>query len=256
MMMVATDPKQRFTNRVADYVRYRPDYPRGILDVLREECGLVPESVVADIGSGTGLLTQLFLENGNLVYGIEPNAAMREAGEQYLEKYPHFCSVAGSAEATTLPDASIDLVVAGQAFHWFEPKAARAEFERVLKPNGWLAVIWNERKSGETRFQREYEILLRTFGTDYEKVSAKYPQDRQMEIFFGPGAGGKKSFANEQVFDFDGLRGRLLSSSYSPPHGHPQYEPMLAALKKLFKAHAEDGRVRFEYDTHIYYGRL
>ncbi len=256
MMMLATDPKQRFSNRVADYVRYRPGYPRAVLDVLREECGLVPESVVADIGSGTGLLTQLFLENGNLVYGVEPNAAMREAGEQYLEKYPHFCSVAGSAEATTLPDASADFMVAGQAFHWFEPKAARAEFRRILRPDGWAAVIWNERKKDATPFQREYEIFLRTFGTDYEKVSAKYPQDRQMENFFGSGARGKKSFANEQVFDFDGLRGRLLSSSYSPPQGHPQHEPMLAALKKLFEARAEDGRVRFEYETHTYYGQL
>jgi len=256
MTMLAADPKQRFTNRVADYVRYRPGYPPAVLDVLREECGLVPESVVADIGSGTGLLAQMFLENGNLVYGVEPNAAMREAGEQYLEKYPHFCSVAGSAEATTLPDASADFVVAGQAFHWFEPKAAHAEFRRILRPRGWVAVLWNERVSDETPFQREYEILLRTFGTDYEKVSAKYPQDRPMRSFFGSGAGGKKSFSNEQVFDFDGLRGRLLSSSYSPPQGHPQHEPMLAALKTLFDAHARDGRVRFEYQTHIYYGQL
>jgi len=256
MTMLAADPKQRFTNRVTDYVRYRPGYPPAVLDVLREECGLSPESVVADIGSGTGLLAQMFLENGNLVYGVEPNAAMREAGEQYLEKYPYFCSVAGSAEATTLPDASEDFVVAGQAFHWFEPKAARAEFRRILRPRSWVAVLWNERVSGETPFQREYEILLRTFGTDYEKVSAKYPQDRRMRSFFGSGAGGKRSFANEQVFDFDGLRGRLLSSSYSPPQGHPQHEPMLAALRQLFDEHAENGRVRFEYQTHIYYGQL
>jgi SAM-dependent methyltransferase len=253
---LAADPKERFSNRVEDYVRYRPGYPRAILDLLREECGLAPESIVADIGSGTGLLTQLFLENGNLVYGVEPNAAMRQAGEAFLKNHARFRSVAGSAEATTLPGASVDFVLAGQAFHWFEPKAARAEFVRVLRPRGWVAVIWNERKKDDTAFLREYETFLRTFGTDYEKVSEKYPQDRPMRSFFGSGAGGKKSFANEQVFDCDGLRGRLLSSSYSPAQGHPQHEPMLAALQRLFRAHAQDDRVKFTYVTHVYYGQL
>jgi SAM-dependent methyltransferase len=254
--MLATDSKERFSNRVADYVRYRPRYPRAVLELLREECGFAPESVVADIGSGTGILTQMLLENGNLVYGVEPNAEMRAAGEGLLQKYTRFRSVAGSAEATTLPDASVDFVFVGQAFHWFEPKATRAEFERVLKPRGWVAVIWNERKKDATAFLREYEAFLREFGTDYEKVSEKYRQDRPMRKFFGAGAGGKKSFANEQVFDFDGLRGRLLSSSYSPPKGHPNHEPMLAALEKLFAGHAQDGRVRFEYLTHVYYGQM
>ena len=256
MTMLAMDPKQRFSNRVDDYVRYRPGYPTAILDVLREECDLAPESVVVDVGSGTGLLAQMFLDNGNLVYGVEPNAAMRDAGEQFLEKYPHFCSVAGSAEATTLPDATADFIVAGQAFHWFEQKAARTEFQRVLKPKGWVAVIWNERIKDATPFQREYEKLLQTYGTDYEKVAATYPRDERMVGFFGSGAFGTKSFANEQVFDFEGLRGRLLSSSYAPAKGHPKHEPMLAALKQLFEAHQEGGRIRFDYVTHLYYGQL
>ncbi|HXA75610.1 MAG TPA: class I SAM-dependent methyltransferase [Candidatus Acidoferrales bacterium] len=255
-MMLATDSKQRFSNRVEDYVRYRPGYPRAVLDLLCEECGFAPESVVADIGSGTGILTQMLLENGNVVHGVEPNAEMRAAGENFLQKYARFHSVVGSAENTTLPDASVDFVVVGQAFHWFEPKAARAEFERVLKPRGFVAVIWNERKQDRTAFLREYESFLRVFCADYERISEKYPQDRPMRKFFGAGAGGKKSFANEQVFDFVGLRGRLLSSSYAPPQGHPQHEPMLAALEKLFAAHARDGRVRFEYLTHVYYGQL
>jgi SAM-dependent methyltransferase len=255
-MMLATDSKQRFSNRVEDYVRYRPGYPRAVLDLLGGECGFAPESVVADIGCGTGILTQMLLENGNVVYGVEPNAEMRAAGESLLRKYAGFHSVAGSAEATTLPNASVDFVVVGQAFHWFEPEAARAEFERVLKPRGFVAVIWNERKQNATAFLRDYEAFLRVFGTDYEKVSEKYPRDRPMTKFFGAGAGGKKSFTNEQVFDFDGLRGRLLSSSYAPAAGHPKHEPMLVALEKLFAAHAKDGRVRFEYLTHVYYGQL
>jgi len=256
------DSKQRFSNRVEDYVRHRPGYPREALDVLRDGCGLTAEAVVVDVGSGTGLLAQLFLENGNLVYGVEPNAAMRDAGEQFLEKYPHFCSVAGSAEATTLPDACADFVVAGQAFHWFEPKAARIEFTRVLRParpggqGGCVAVIWNERVSDRTAFQREYAALLREYCDDYAKVAETYPQYARLSDFFGRGAFAEKLLPNAQVFDFDGLRGRLLSSSYAPRAGHPKHEPMLAALREIFDRRAEEGRVRFEYQTHVYYGRL
>ena len=254
--LLAMDPKQRFSERVENYIRYRPGYPGAIVDLLRERCGLTPESVLADVGSGTGLLTQLFLENGNVVYGIEPNAAMRNASEQLLEKYPHFCSVAGSAESTTLGDDTLDFILAGQAFHWFDTKSARLEFERILKSKGWVAVIWNERKTDSSNFLREYELFLRTYGTDYAKVSETYPRERQMTEFFGASGFHHSTFVNEQIFDFEGLRGRLLSSSYSPPPDHPQHEPMLATLKKLFDAHAENGAVRFEYETHVYYGRL
>jgi SAM-dependent methyltransferase len=254
--MLTTDPKQRFSNRVEDYVRYRPGYPVGILDVLRDECGLAPESVVIDVGSGTGLLTQLFLENGNVVYGVEPNAAMREAGEQFLEKYRHFSSVAATAEATTLPDASADFIVAGQAFHWFDAKLVRAEFLRLLKPHGWVAIIWNERKKDATALQRDYEKLLQNHSADYKQVASRYPERGRMEEFFGKEALKHKTFENEQRFDFAGLRGRLLSSSYSPPAGDPKHEPMLAELRRLFDAHQQNGWVRFEYETHIYYGRL
>lgn len=254
--MLASDSKERFSNRVADYVRYRPGYPEGILDVLREKCRLQPESVVADVGSGTGLLAQIFLENGNLVYGVEPNAAMREAGEQLLEKYPHFCSVAGSAEATTLPTASVDFVVAGQAFHWFEPNAARREFERILRPQGWVALIGNRRISDARPFERDYELLLRTYGTDYAAVAATYPNRQRMAEFFGEGKFLQSFTPNQQIFDFEGLRGRLLSSSYSPPEGHPNHAPMLADLKRLFDAHQQDGYVRFDYETSMYFGHL
>ncbi len=255
-MKLAMDSTQRFSNRVEDYVRYRPGYPSEIVDVLRDECGLTPESVVVDVGSGTGLLTQIFLENGNVVYGIEPNAAMREAGEQFLEKYRHFSSVAATAEATTLPDASADFVVAGQAFHWFDAKLTRAEFLRLLKPDGWVAVVWNERRKDATALQRDYETLLQNHSADYTQVASRYPERGGMEEFFGNEALRHKTFENEQLFDFAGLRGRLLSSSYSPPAGDPKHEPMLAELQRLFDTHQEKGCVRFEYETHIYYGRL
>jgi ubiquinone/menaquinone biosynthesis C-methylase UbiE len=253
--MLASNPIQRFSNRAEDYARYRPGYPRAILDALRDECGLAPESVVADIGSGTGQLAELFLAHGNLVYGVEPNAAMREAGERRLQNDPRFRSVAGSAEATTLPDSSVDFVVTGQAFHWFAMKAARAEFRRMLKPGGWVAVIWNERRR-DTPFMGAYESLVRTYGTDYAEVAAMYPEQARMEEFFHLGGFHHQFFPNAQDFDFNGLRGRLLSASYAPAKGHPNHEPMLAELKGLFEAHARDGRVRVEYITRLYYGQM
>ena|SRR5271154_5212791 len=254
--MLTADPKQRFSNRVADYIRYRPGYPHAVLDLLREECGVKPDSVIADIGSGTGLLTQLFLEYGNLVYGVEPNAEMRRAGEEFLKKFPRFRSVAGSAESTTLPDASADLVVAGQAFHWFDPRATRAEFRRILRPQGWVAVIANHRKKDASPFLRAYEAFLRRFGTDYGKVAEKYPSAARMADFFGAGKFREHTAPNRQIFDFDGLSGRLRSSSYAPPPEHPRHEPMLAALRELFDAHSDNGVVSFDYVTYFYYGQL
>lgn len=254
--MNLTDSKERFSTRVADYVRYRPGYPRAILDPLRVECGLTLSSIVADVGAGTGLLAQLFLENGNVVYGIEPNAEMRAAGEEFLRAQRNFRSVAASAEATTLPGASVEIIVAGQAFHWFDPVATRAEFARILRPRGCVAVVWNERRVESSRLLRAYEDLLRKYSTDYAHVSARYPQDERIAEFFAPGEFRQRTFPNEQLFDFEGLRGRLLSSSYSPPKDHPNHEPMLAELRRTFDAHNENGRVRIEYTTHLYYGRL
>jgi len=256
MTPTTPDSKQRFSNRVEDYVRYRPGYPAQILDVLRRDCALTRESAIADIGSGTGLLARMFLANGNRVYGVEPNADMRSAGEDFLREFPSFHSVVGTAEETTLPDASVDFVAAGQAFHWFHPQLARREFLRILKPGGWVAVISNERKKDSTAFLREYETLLRTYGTDYADVEAKYPQSEKMEEFFGKGNFREANFPNEQLFDFAGLRGRLLSSSFTPVKGHPQHEPMIAELRRIFDAYAEDGRVRFDYIARLFYGRL
>lgn len=250
------DSRERFSNRVENYVRYRPGYPAGVLETLRRECGLTPDSIVADVGSGTGILTKLFLENTNAVYGVEPNARMREAGEEYLRPFPKFRSVNGTAESTTLPNAITDFVVAGQAFHWFDAQAARAEFARVLKPGGWVAIIWNDRKKDGTAFLQEYEELLQMYGTDYLQVSEKYPEAKRLQEFFAPGESRERSFVNRQEFDFAGLRGRLLSSSYTPPKGHPNYEPMLGKLRIIFETHARDGRVVFEYETKIHFGHL
>jgi SAM-dependent methyltransferase len=251
-----TNPTGRFSSRVENYVKYRPGYPREVVGLLAEECGLTAGSVVADIGSGPGNLSELFLKNGNRVYGVEPNREMREAGEHLLSAYENFESVGGSAEATTLPDACADFVVAGQAFHWFEPEAARREFARILRPGGWVVVVWNDRRTGGSPFLEAYERLLLTRGTDYKEVSHKYADENVLRPFFGPRGMRLEVFASEQRFDFEGLKGRLLSSSYTPEPGHPNHLPMLEELAALFDAHAVGGRVVFEYETKVFYGRM
>jgi SAM-dependent methyltransferase len=254
--MSFSDAKQRFSNRVEDYVRYRPGYPPEILPLLKTWTNLRADHTVADIGFGTGLLSKLFLEFGNRVLGVEPNAEMRAAGEEFLRDYPKFSSVAGSAEATTLPSESVDFVAAAQAFHWFQMPAARDEFRRILRTEGRVLVIWNERLLDDTAFLREYEALLLRFGTDYSRVSESYPRAEQMLEFYGSNEFTSHSLPNFQQFDFNGLSGRLRSSSYAPPAGHPQHEPMMKELRKLFDLHQKGGVVRMEYRTRVYAGKL
>ena len=168
--MPASNATNRFSARVDNYIRYRPGYPPQVLETLRKECGLTPIDVIADIASGTGIWTRMLVENGNPVYAVEPNLDMREAGERLLAGFPKLSSVDGTAEATTLPDASVDFVTAAQAAHWFDRMRARQEFSRILRPGGWLVLLWNEREVDTTPFLRDYEQLLLTYGTDYQQV--------------------------------------------------------------------------------------
>jgi SAM-dependent methyltransferase len=250
-----TTPTTRFSNRVADYVATRPGYPPGVLDILRD-AGLTPSMTVADIGSGTGLSTQLFLANGNTVFGVEPNRDMREAGEQLLAHYPNFHSVIGTAEATTLPAASVDVVVAGQAFHWFDVPKARIEFHRIVRPDGFVVLMWNTRRLNASPFLTAYEGLLQRFGTDYRDVVHTNMDRATLIAFFGSDNFRSFTLDNFQTFDREGLRGRLRSSSYTPDEGHADYEPMMRELDRIFDAHSQQGAVRFEYDTAVYIGQM
>jgi len=254
--MTFADAKQRFSSRVADYVRCRPGYPAALIGLLGDQCGLKPEHVIADIGSGTGLLSKVFLENGNCVIGVEPNAEMRAAGREFLAAHEKFSTVSGSAEATTLADGSVNFVTAAQAFHWFEPAATEREFRRILTPGGWVVVMWNERRIGETAFGRAYEDVLVRYGTDYAKVKEAYPETRGMEGFFGKDRVRRFELPNFQEFDFAGLAGRLRSSSYAPREGDRKFAPMMSALREIFLANQKGGTVRMEYTTQIYAGRL
>lgn len=253
--MPASNATSRFSDRVENYIRYRPGYPREALDALKRECSLTSSAVIADIASGTGIWTRALLENGNRVYAVEPNVDMREAGERLLAEFANFTSVGGSAESTTLPDASVDFVTAAQAAHWFDRARTRREFVRILKPGGWLVLLWNEREVDTTPFLRDYEQLLLTFGTDYEEVRHERTTDSVNE-FFDPLPYQERVFAMRQEFDYAGLEGRLLSSSYAPGPGRPNHDPMRKELRRIFDVHIERGIVRFDYKTRVYFGKL
>lgn len=251
-----SDPTARFSTRVRNYVRYRPGYPEAVIDLLRDEFGLRAATVVADVGSGTGILTERFIANGNTVYAIEPNLEMRAAAEQLLGRHATFRSVDGRAEATTLEHDSVDLVTAGQAFHWFDREAARREFRRILRPPGRVALLWNERDTTATPFLRAYEELLVRRARDYAEVDHRRMDAGILGAFFGHGGYREAVFPNRQEFDFEGLRGRLLSSSYVPEAGEPGHEEMLASLLDIFERHEAGGRVAFEYHTRVYLGLI
>jgi SAM-dependent methyltransferase len=248
-------PTKRFSERVDNYVKYRPSYPTAVLDCLKAECGLTETAVIADIGSGTGLLCKLFLDNGNRVYGVEPNKEMREAGERLLGNYANFKSVNGTAEATTLPDHSLDFVTAGQAAHWFEPAPAYAEFQRILKPGGVIALVWNTRDLEASPFMREYEAIQLKYGRDdsgWRLLEGGH--ERGPERILGDGA-VYRSFTNQQIVDYEGLEGRTISSSMMPLPGQPTYTHLLLALRELFDRYQEDGRVTIHYLTELFYAK-
>jgi SAM-dependent methyltransferase len=251
----AHDPTTRFASRVENYVKYRPRYPQAIASRLAEVCGLTVSSRVADVGSGTGLLSEVFLDHGNRVVAIEPNREMRDAGSRLLRHRRGFFTVGGRAEALPLVDGCLDFVVAGQAFHWFDRVLARREFARGLRSDGWVVLVWNERETESTPFLMAYEDLLKRYAVDYDRVDHRLIDDGVLADFFGRPP-QYEALDNGQVFDFDGLKGRLLSSSYTPEPDHPNHQPMLDALARIFDEHADHGHVVFKYVTKMYYGHL
>ena len=248
------DPTQRFSARADNYARYRPGYPADVVACLRDECGLTPQWFVADVGSGTGILTRLFLDNGNPVFAVEPNEAMRRAAERELADYAGFVSVNGQAEATTLAAHSVDLVAAGQAFHWFDGPASRVEFGRILRPGGIVALVWNARAYEGDPLMAAYEGVLAAHGLGYHAVNHRSHAGDLTALFTNGHT--FRAFSHARYIDFATLWGGFLSASYAPLPGDARYEPMHDALRAAFDARQRDGQVAFRYDTHLYFGRL
>ncbi len=245
----------RFESKVSDYIRYRPHYPDDILNFLYDQNILKPQQSIADIGCGTGFSAIPFLKKNHPVSGIEPNTPMRKAAEECLKSFPGFSALNATAENTSLPRQSVHHIFAGQAFHWFDREKTKAEFKRILKPGGFVLLSWNDRKYGPP-FLEEYENLLQEFGTDYNLVNHRRVDDAVMDDFFGKGNWQQKIFYNAQIFDFQGLKGRLDSSSYIPAADTKEYLDMITALKNLFDKHQQNGTVNFEYDCRLYYGKF
>lgn len=250
------DATSRFSRTIAHYIRYRPGYPKDVLAFLKRELNLSSASVVADIGSGTGKSSELFLQNSNVVFAVEPNPDMRRAAEQLLHPFPNFKSINGAAEATTLPAQSIDFIVVGTAFHWFEPKATRQEFQRIIKPEGSILLMWNVRNNERSDFMPAYEDFLLNHATDYKLVREVYHSTAEFDDFFGNKHWQRKNFVNSQVFDFEGLLGRYLSCSYAFPENHVHFADAKAALRVIFDEHQENETVTLWYDTALYYGKF
>jgi SAM-dependent methyltransferase len=250
----------RFSDRVDNYVKYRPHYPTEVIDFLKAEKIIFENAVIADIGSGTGISAELFLKNDCKVFGVEPNEPMREAAERLLQNYLAknlFVSANGKAEATTLENSSVDVIVCAQAFHWFNNDAFKTECKRILKPNGQVVLMWNDRRTDTTDFLKVYEDFLQMFGTDYNEINHKNTQEKsQFDNFFGKENYKENSFYNYQDVDFAGLKGRVLSSSYMPNEEHKDFDFMIYCLKKIFMRYQENGLVRLDYDTKIYHGQL
>jgi SAM-dependent methyltransferase len=251
-----SDPTKRFSDRVDNYVKYRPGYPAEVITFLQNECNLSGQSVIADIGSGTGIFTKLLLDKGYKVYAVEPNDDMQQAARQYLGYNKHFIPAAGSAEATTLPSNSIDLIVCAQAFHWFNNDKTRDEFKRILKEGAHAALIWNNRLADADDFSIAYENILKQDSIDYNKVNHRNISDIDFKAFFKDGKYETAKFPNVQVFDVAGLLGRAFSSSYVPAEGTEDGEKFRLLLKDIFAKYNQNGKVSFHYQTEVYLGAL
>ncbi|GBF28632.1 putative methyltransferase [bacterium MnTg03] len=244
-------PTERFSDRVSNYVRYRPSYPQALVDTLMTECHLDSQSTIADVGSGTGIFSRLLLDKDCYVSGVEPNRNMREAAERQLAVYHKFSSIDGHSESTGLDESSINLITAAQSFHWFETVDTQQEFLRILKPGGYVALIWNQRKI-EQPFQIEYDCMLRQYASDYSAVNHMNISPEDILDFFSPNKVAKFEFDNSQIFDLSGFLGRMQSSSYVPKTGTAEHLRLIQAAEDLFNRYQSSGTISFEYNSVFY----
>lgn len=251
-----SDSTQRFTERVENYIKYRPGYPQQVLGLLRVEGKLKAASNIADVGSGTGIFTHLLLNEGYTVYAVEPNTAMRQAADGLLHHFPNYHSINGTAEDTTLNPHTIDMVVCAQAFHWFDAQKTKSEFARILKPGGKVALIWNNRQVDADDFSIAYELLLQQQASDYKRVNHQNLTETDFNSFFKDGSYTFTKYPNAQLFDEAGFIGRAFSSSYVPASNTPEGLEFLKKLKDIFNQHHIEGQVNVQYQTEVYIGEV
>ena len=248
----ATDSTLRFSDRVEAYLAGRPRYPAAIVDDLARRAALTPQAVIADVGVGTGLSAEPFLASGYRVIGVEPNAAMRAAGLEFLSRYPHYECRDGSADATGIDAATVDLVIAAQAFHWFDPAHFRVESLRILKPGGWAALIWNDRNIDGTGFLSGYEALLVEYGQDYRAIRYKHEGTEAIPVYFGGIAPTATEFRHTRLMDRKALFALAGSASYLPAPGQPRHAELMSELESLFAAHEQQGAIEMRYTCRVH----
>lgn len=249
------NPTERFSDRVADYVKYRPSYPWDVIEHIAQFLDWSPQPVIGDIGCGPGIFSHLLLERGACVTGIEPNGEMLKAAQDWLGSNPRFQSMQVPAESTDLPDQYLDAITVAQAFHWFDPAGAKKEFRRILKPDRWIFLVWNERVATGSSFAEGYEKALRDFVPEYAETGHRNRGDDQILSWFERDR-ELEQFSNAQNLNQDQFLGRVYSSSYIPAHGTQDREMITDVLIALFNENANDGCVAFDYVTKVYRGRL
>src|ERR1700733_8165165 len=254
--MNVADPTKRFSDRVENYIKYRPSYPHEVLTCLASKGNLNTGSAIADVGSGTGIFSGLLLAQGYRVYAVEPNESMQEAAIMQFGNDENFVPVAGTAETTSLPSNSIDLIVCAQAFHWFDAEKSKTEFKRILKNDGMVALIWNNRDAETDEFAAAYENLLKRDSVDYNKVNHRNIDDINFKAFFKDSIYEAVKYPNVQVFDEEGLSGRAFSSSYVPAEDTEDGKKFKDLLKQLFVKYNTGEKVSFHYQTEVYLGKV
>ena len=252
------NPTKRFSNRVLDYIKYRPSYPEQIFkEIINPILNNNDDPVVADLGSGTGIFSKLILDNtiAKKLYCVEPNKEMREAAESLLGSYDknRLISINGTGEVTTLNNNTCDLVTSAQAFHWFKIREAKDEIKRILKSNGNLFLVWNIRND-DTPCLKSYDKLMIKYSKEYESVYVRTIDKKDLDVIYDHY--NEKCFPHKQTFDLEGFLGRLRSSSWCPESNSKDFEILMSEMTNLFNQYQVDGRVEFLYNTKCYNGKI
>ena len=247
---------ERFSGRVEAYIAYRPRFPRGIITFLREHGALPEDAVVADVGAGTGMLAEIFLETGHRVIAVEPNAEMLQACRELASQRPALEVVEGTAEATTLPDASVDLIAVGRAMHWFDWPRAHREFERILRPGGWVLVATNGHRDSGAAVSNQLSEILRRWRTDSAEADTRRDFKQRLQEFLDTSSWQRTTLHHSMTVDFATLLGYAESLSAIPRPGERGYEGMVPELRAVFAEYQREGMLVTPLVCELFLGRL